>query len=195
MSCLLSLTKQCGTQLPPGAKLKAYWIPISELDGWPETRAELTQGTPAQGDTKILDEPFDFVDTVGKGFWRELSAILVDTPSVTNNLEGQIGGQGYRQRYNFFIPLNNAPALEWLDCLVANSGCTVWMVPTKDGNYHVIGDPDNGVFVEVVEGGTGTSEDRLGYNVTIYANTGYTTLLYDADEHGINLTPNPAQGG
>lgn len=187
MCNLASLAATCGTSVPPGTKEKRYWTPISELTGWPATRA--AGGGTNQGDTFILDEAFDFSGAgVGFGFWRNVSAIVVDTGELTNNLEGPIGGQGYRQRDTFFIKGNGPEVLEWINELVACSGCAVWLVPTKDGNYHVLGDPDNPVYVEVVEGGSGG--ERVGYQVTLYANTGKPTYIYDAATHGIDETAN-----
>lgn len=184
---LRALAKACGSNKLPGAKLEAYFTYISELASWPATEAE-DAGT-AQGDTVLLSEAFDFTGAAtGTGMWRKVNAILVDTPDVTNSLAGEMGGHRIQQRYNFFLPKNDAAALEWLNDLVAAEGCTVWLIPTKDGNYHVMGDLENGVFVEALEGGTGP--DRSGYQITLYANTGLTTLLYPADTLGIDITPN-----
>lgn len=189
MAILQSLTRTCGTSIPPGTKLKAYFTLKDEITGWPQTAEEL--GGTDQGDSKILDEPFDFTDAeVGFGYWRVLD-ILVDTGNVQDTLEGEIGGQGFVTRMNFFVLGAGAPQREFADCVAANAGCMIFMIEDKPGNHIVIGNPDNPVFVEAIDGGTGTvNGDRVGYAYTLYSNTGFTAMLYDADTHGIDVTPN-----
>lgn len=189
MAEIQSLTRVCGQSIPPGTKLRAYFTLKDELTGFPQTREDL--GGTAQGDSKILDEPFDFSGApVGKGFWRELD-ILVDTGSEVDTLEGEIGGQGYVQRLSYFILGAGAPQREFADLVAANAGCLIFMIQDKAGNYIVVGDPDNPVFIEAAEIGTGTQTgDRVGGQYTMYANTGVTAPLYDATTHGIDTTPN-----
>jgi len=189
MAELQSLTRACGQSIPPGTKLRAYFTLKDELTGWPQTREDL--GGTDQGDSKILDEPFDFSGAaVGKGYWRSVD-ILVDTGNLQDTLEGEIGGQGFVNRLNFFILGAGAPQLEFADCVAANAGCMIWMIPDKKGNHRVFGEPDNPVFVEALDGGTGTvNGDRVGFQYTLYANTGYTAPIYDADTHGVDTTPN-----
>ena len=184
MCTLKNLTRVCGQQLPPGTKAKLYLIPKDELTAWPATVAD--GGGVAAGDTKRLDEAFAMVTTAGKGFWRTLD-ILVDTGQLREVLEGEIGGQSIRQRVDFFVLGNGAEQNEYVDCMLANSGCLIVMIPTKAGNYHVMGDLENPVYVEAIEGGSGG--DRVGFQYTLYSNTGSTTYLYDADTLGIDPTP------
>lgn len=186
MCNLQTLAKNCGDQKIAGVKERVYFTPQSEIETWPQTEAELA-GTD-QGDTKLLNEPFDFVATVGLGYWRYMD-VLVDTGEQINVLEGSIGGQYWRQRLNVFINSNDQSTSEFLDELLACSGCMVMLIPNKDGSYHVMGDATNGVYIETGEGGSGG--DRVGYQLTFMANTGKTTYLYDADTHGIDITPNP----
>lgn len=189
MAQIQSLTRVCGQSVPPGTKLRAYFTLKDELTGWPQTAEEL--GGTDQGDSKILNEPFDFTGAaVGFGFWRQLD-ILVDTGQEIDTLEGEIGGQGYVQRLNFFVLGAGAPQREFADLLAANAGCLIFMIQDKPGNYLVIGDPDNPVYIEAAEGGTGTQTgDRVGYQYTLYANTGYTAMTYDGATHGVDITPN-----
>lgn len=189
MAQLQSLTRTCGQSIPPGTKLKAYFTLKDELTGWPQTAEEL--GGTDQGDSKILDEAFDFSGAAaGKGFWREVD-ILVDTGQLRDTLEGEIGGQGFVNRLDFFVLGAGAPQLEFADQVAANAGCMIWMIPDKKGNYRVLGEPDNPVFVETLEMTTGTvNGDRVGGAYTLYANTGFTAPIYDADTHGIDTTPN-----
>jgi hypothetical protein len=58
MATLQSLTRTCGQSIPPGTKTKVYFTFVSELTGFPAT-AEDNGGTD-QGDSKMLDEAFDF---------------------------------------------------------------------------------------------------------------------------------------
>jgi hypothetical protein len=194
MAVLQSLTRTCGQSIPPGTKLRAYFTLKDELAGWPETKEE--GGGTAQGDSKILDEPFDFTGApVGKGFWRQLD-ILVDTGAVRDTLEGEIGGQGFVNRFDFFVLGAGAPQREFADLVTANAGCLIFMVQDKAGNHLVLGNLDNPVFVESAEGGTGTQNgDRVGFQYTLYSNTGYTTMMYDAATHGIDVTPVPPPPG
>lgn len=181
-----NLTRSCGSPLPPGTKLKLYVIPKDEITAWPQTEAEANAGTDL-GDKKTLAEAFTYTTDVGKGFWRAVD-ILVDTGNLRNVMEGEFGGQGYRQRLDFFIQGNGAPELEWADDMLACSGCLIAMIEDKAGNRHVLGDLDNPVFLEAAEGGSGG--DRVGYQYTLYANTGKMPYIYGS-ALAINLTPNP----
>lgn len=181
---LKSLTKLCGTSPIKGIKTRFYTTATAELNGWPETAAE--GGGTAQGDTKILDEPFTFVTTVGLGYWRSVD-ILVDTGEYMNEMEGDIGGQEFKQRFSFFI-LGDAPAQrEFVDVLLKNSGCLINLIQGKNGDTLVQGNLENPVFVQSITGGRrGT---RVGYEVTLFSAEGFTYMTYDAATHGIDITP------
>lgn len=189
MAEIQSLTRACGSNVPPGIQLTAWFTLAGELAAWPETREE--GGGTAQGDSKILDEPFSFTGApVGKGFWRKLN-ILTDTGNVRDTLEGEIGGQGFVNRLEFFVLGASAAQREFADLVAANAGCLVFMVKTKSGEHVVIGNKDNPCFVEASEMALGAANgDRVGTSYTLYANTGYTCPIYDAAEHGIDETPN-----
>lgn len=176
----------CGKKRPPGTKSKFYFFLKEEAQSMPATRAEL--GGSAPGDTKVYDEPFAFVATSGVGYWRSVD-ILVDTGQLREIGEGEIGSLKHIQEIDFFLLGNEAVQQENLDTLVAHSGCLIGLIPTQDGNYHVVGDLDNPVFIKPYEGGSGG--DKVGYAMSAMANTGYSSLLYDADTHGIDITPNP----
>ncbi|MEL7118624.1 MAG: hypothetical protein AAFO07_04265 [Bacteroidota bacterium] len=186
-----SLVRSCGKNPPPGTTTTVYFTFLSELTGWPLTKAE--NAGQAQGDTKVLDQPFDFANAgQNLGYWRELE-ILVDTGGIIDTLEGEIGGQSTINRANIFVVNDGAAEREFADQVVANQGCYVFMFRTKSKRHIVLGDPDNGVYVESLEGGTGTVPgDRVGFAYTLYCNSGFTAMLYDADTHGIDLTPNPS---
>lgn len=189
MCNLRSLTRQCGTRETPGIKAELYFAPISEFTSWPQTRADLVvaPALPLPGDTKVLDEPFAWTAEVGKGFWRK-APILVDTGNLQNVTEGEVGGLMQKQRVTGFIQNDTAEVQEFVDCMVANSGCIVMAVVAKGSNdYHIVGTLEDPCFLEVSEG---SRETRVGYNMTWMANPGETTPIYDAAEHGFKTTPN-----
>jgi hypothetical protein len=190
MATLVDLLRACGESIPPGTKSKLYFTLKGELAAWPQTKEEL--GGSAQGDSKILDEPFDFSGAPsGLGFWRAVD-ILVNTGQFRDTLEGEIGGQGFTSRVDFFVLGQGENQLEFADCVAANNGCLIAMVPDKSGNHRVLGNLDDPAFVEAIEGGTGLAPgDRVGAAYTLYANMGITAPIYDADTHGIDTTPNP----
>lgn len=184
MAQLRSLTKNCGTVFVPGTEATLYMIPKGELNGWPATAAD--GGGTAPGDTKLLAEAFAYVDTVELGYWRKWD-LLVDTGNLRNTSEGEIGGQGFRNRAVGFIQGYGAQEQEAMDCLLAYSGCVILIIALKDGPAHVVGNPNNPAFVESIEGDV---ETRVGYLFTMYANTGKTTPIYDIETLGLNLIPN-----
>lgn len=183
MACnIKTVTRACGTPLVTGTQDFIYLIPQSEVEAFPDV-----VGTTNPGDSKTLDEAWDLVATVGLGYWRKIP-VLTDTGQQTNTKEGQPGGDMIIQRAIGFIPGNDAVILELIDELIKCNGCLMAMTPNKDGNNHVLGDLNNGVWLEVVEGGSGG--DRVGYNYTLRANTGKTTYIYPTTL-GIDITPTP----
>lgn len=188
---LNSLIRACGTNRPPGVKSKLYFTLKGELSAFPQTQYAITvaaMGDPVAGDKKRLGEAFDFSGApTDFGYFREVD-ILVDTGNLRNTIEGELGGQGVRQRLDFFIVGMEAEALEWGDDLVANSGCLIPLVPLKTGLYAVMGDLENPCQVEAGEGGSGG--ERVGHQYTLYSNTGFMPYLYDVDALGLDLIPN-----
>ncbi|MEM9835152.1 MAG: hypothetical protein AAF828_01540 [Bacteroidota bacterium] len=161
-------------------------VPLIELAAYPRLKSVIVSeggGTPAPGDTKRLGEAFDY--NTG-GYHREID-ILTNTGSAQNTLEGEIGGQENRARVEYFIPGNSPQVREHVDCLVANSGCISLVVPAKDGQNHVIGTPDNPVFIESYEGGTGG--DRNGFLIVVFSDHPVTYTSIDLAEFPLGLTP------
>jgi hypothetical protein len=175
MGSLVKLTRSCGSNIIPGTKAKLYLTTIDELDGWPQTEAEANSGTEL-GDKKKLAEAFTFQTD---GLWREYD-ILVDTGAVQDTLEGEVGGQAFVTRLPFFIQGDAEQQRELADLIAANSGCMIGLInPKGSSSARVVGDLDNPCFVESIDGGTGTAPgDRVGFQYTIYANTGKTALVY-----------------
>lgn len=191
MADLLTLTRVCGTVEPKGTKSILYVTVKGELTGFPQTREEVVlaaAGTPAQGDSKILDEPFDFSGApTDYGFWRS-APILLNTGAFTNRGQGDLGGRSMENEIIGFIPGNDSKTKEFIDCLMAYDGCLIGMIPDKAGRYQVGGNLEDPLQVEIQEGGTGG--DRVGYSIRLYCDTGVTNMEYDADTHGIDVTPN-----
>lgn len=190
MAVLNNLTVSCGKPNPPGTLIEFYYAPSCELTGFPQTRAEVNAGTDP-GDTKILDEPFDFSNApTGQGYWRK-AKLLVDTGEVRDVLEGELGGQGFKSSINGFIVGTDAEHLEFADCLVNYSGQLVCMLADIQGNYRVLGNDKRPAMVEAAEGTTGIQVgDRRGFAYTFSAFTGKTAPIYDAETHAIEVTPN-----
>ena len=192
---LQSLTRICGTENTPGTKVTLYYAKKGEFNGWPRTRHEVVTaagGTPVAGDTKILDEPFDFSEApAGMGYWRKVD-ILVDSGAINAVMEGETGGKGIKNMIPFYVLGTNAEQLEFSDSIVAHDGCLVAMLGDREGNFRVLGNPDVPVQVESIEGGTGTKiGEKRGFAYSLMDNSGKHAPIYDAATHGIDLVPNP----
>lgn len=185
MGNLVKLTRSCGSNIIPGTKAKLYLTTKDELSAWPQTEAEANAGTNL-GDKKKLAEAFTFETD---GHWREYD-ILVDTGAVQDTLEGEVGGQAFVSRIPFFIQGDDEAQRELADLIAANAGCMIGLIEPKGAtSARVVGDLDNPCFVESIDGGTGTAPgDRVGFQYTIYANTGKTALVYPVSL-GISTTP------
>lgn len=184
MCTLRNLAHTCGEALPPGTKSKLYLIPKAEITAFPDV-----VGTTSAGDSKYTSENFTLVATVDLGFFRSID-IWTDTGVIRNTLEGEIGGQGYRQRVDFFVIGNDKEQLEFADTMLCQSGCLIAIIIDKVGNYHIIGNLEDPVYLEAAEGGSGG--DRVGFQYTLYANTGKTTIIHNAATYPLDLTPNAA---
>lgn len=186
---LQSLSRACGTTNFPGLQLKAYFTFVDELTGFPQTAEDL--GGTDQGDSKVLNEPFDFSGApVGEGYWRYVD-LVVNRNQWASVLEGEPGGQSFKNNLDFYIKGAAAAQLEFADQMLANSGCYIWMIADKQEVYYVFGTPTNPVFVETVEGGSGQAAgDPRGFKYSLMTMTGWTPSIYDAATHGIDETPN-----
>jgi hypothetical protein len=193
MSTLISYTGKCGTFLPKGTQHTVYVGLIPELGGtWPDTKlavelaAEPTYEAEA-GDTKILYEAFDFTNAAaGLGYFRTFP-ILLNSGDLRDLLEGDIGGQGHRQELPFFLEGVNPESNEAADCFLAWSGCMFCLITDKAGQTHVLGSPDNPVFVQQ---SNSALQERVGWDFVFTAENGLSHMFYDAEQFGIELTPN-----
>lgn len=172
----------CGSN-PAGTRTKLYLIPAAELDGFPALKTST-----GAGDTMTLSEPFDFVTTVGKGYWREFD-ILQDTGSVVDTLVGEIGGKAYETVVNGHFVGVGAPQLETLNSF--SNTPMVAIIQDRKGVHRVIGRDDDPAYLDTAEATTGQAiADRRGITFSIKAVSGSPAPVYDAATDGINLTPN-----
>ena len=191
MASFVNLSKLCGNYMATGLAGTLYLVPESEILVWPDTRKQVVEaaaGTPAVGDEKIFDEPFEFVTTSGIGYWRSIP-ILYQNSDLLDVIEGDQGGLKYVQRLSFQIQGSTSERLSFADCLLSLSGCMVPMIADKNGLWHVLARKDFPAQLENGEGGPGG--ERNGFNFTLYNEMGLTHMLYDADTHGVDITPNP----
>lgn len=192
MAKFATFARECGKNEAPGTLEIGYLTYVSELAAMPQTRFDVVTaalGSPVAGDTKILDEPWDFTGApTGEGFFRSFP-ILISTGSVENVEEGEIGGKTMMNDANFFIPGNDPVVKEAVERMRGASGCAIIMVPDKNKRYQVVGSIDNPTFFDIAEPG-GTGGARVGYAVRAYSDSGAINLEYDAATHGIDLTPN-----
>lgn len=191
MGKLNTFARECGKNESAGIKEIGYMTYTSELATYPMTRAQVVtaaSGVPDAGDTKILDEPFDFTGAAsGQGYWRSIP-LLINRGSVNNLEEGEIGGKTLTNEGLFFIPGNGPVEKEAVECLRGASGCGIWMFPDKAGRYQVVGTIDSPAYFEITEA-SGTGGEVVGYACRVFADTGFINLEYDATAHGINITP------
>ena len=189
----LSGLKNCG--LTPGAKTKLRIAPLSDFNGWPQTRAEVVlaaAGIPAQGDTMILDEPFDFSTApTGEGYWREYD-IVVDSGDLTASLQGEPGaGQSFQNQLPFYLSGTSAERLEFANTIKNCCEGFAAMIVDKDDTHYVIGEPGLPVFPVTIEVGLGkASGDKKGGDYVLQQSSGTTFKIYDAATHGVDVTPN-----
>ena len=189
---LQSIAAVCGQRKLPGTKSKLYLIPKGEIVGWPKTEAAIkiaASQVPEIGDTKILGEAFTLVPDTGKGYFRTFD-ILMDTGAVKDELEGDLGGQGFKSSIPFTIVGTEAEQLEFADTVVAYSGCLVAVLETRTGTRRVLGEPDLPAVVESIKGGTGQKNgDINGFEYVLKASTGLTAPIYKKGL-ALNVTPN-----
>lgn len=189
-----TFTRDCGKNEAAGTMEIGYLTYVDELDAMPQTRYDIaeaaTPGSALPGDTKILDEPWAFTGAAaGLGYWRSFP-ILINTGEVVNVEEGEIGGKTMSNDANYFIPGNDSVVKEAVERQRAGSGCCIIMVPDKQKRYQVVGSIDQPAYFDITEPG-GTGGARVGYAVRAYSDAGSINPEYDADTHGIDITPNP----
>lgn len=167
---LADLVRQCGNGKVPGVKARIYHAAKGDFASWP------TVGTGAYGADKVYTGNFSFVS--GKA-WGVLD-VLVATGEVTDTIQGEVGGQYIRNGLPFFIEGDDKEQRKKADELMANSGCLIYLVPTKDGKMVVVGTPDDPCFLEQLTLSTGGPENaRKGTAYRFFSDTGVTSMLYE----------------
>jgi hypothetical protein len=183
MAVLRSLAASCGTMYPPGLKTRLSYILRDDIQSYPRTKEEM--GGTDQGDSMTFGEEFTLKS--GKS-WKTID-ILVNTGGVSDILEGEVGGQGFVSRLNFFVLGDGAAEREFAQCFFENTGCLIFQVGTKSGHTLVLGELDNALFVEVLEGNTGAQVgDRVGFNYTAFTKTGHPARILPEEFSYVNLT-------
>lgn len=192
MGTFQTFVRNCGLNESSGIKEIGRMTYISELSGFPATRYvvnTLASDPVAVGDKYILDEAWDFsAAAIGLGYWREFP-ILMNTGSVNNTEEGEVGGKDITNDALFFIPGNSAEVKESVACLRAASGCGIFMFTDKSNRDQVVGSIEFPAYFEIVEA-SGTGGEKVGYAVRAYSMSGDINMEYDSATHGIDVTPN-----
>jgi hypothetical protein len=192
------LAQVCGVPKPGGTTTTIYYLCKGELtNGMPDTAKVIkelaTPGSSELGDAKIYGEPFDLASAPqGEGFWRRANCII-DEQELKDIIEGSLGNVGIANMFSFKLAGGITPASsETNQTMVDHDGCGIFMVKLRNGFYAVIGSVDSPCFVEASEGTTGKAlGDGPGYVLSLRSNSGLSTFFYDADTHGIDITPNP----
>lgn len=185
MCDIKDLVKNCGAPNPPGTETVLYIVPESEITTFPGLLA-----TTGPGDSVILDGPIvlDAV-TTGIGFFRQIP-IVSNSGMVNDNMVGEIGGRSFESDFTFFVAGTEEDRLEFANNM-ANC-CFVAMIRTKTGKYRVIGKLGDPAYANEIAATTGAAPgDRNGTAYVLKYDSGKTLPFYDADAHGIDITPNP----
>ena len=174
-----SLLRVCGNTGLPGLQAKLYLIGKDEITAMP------TVGSGAYGNAKTYTTAWDLVTTTGLGFWREID-ILVDSGELKALIEGNLGSKFVRNMLDFFVEKMGKEQLQFLDDMVADSGCLIGMIRAKGAPTFVLGDKDNPLFLEAGEGGV--NNEQVGMKYTLMCNTGKAPMIYN-DGLAIDTTP------
>lgn len=178
-----TLLRVCGNASLPGISAKFWLTDKNELNAWPTVGSGSTYGI-----KKTLTTEWDFVATVGLGYWREYD-ILIDSGILRMLLEGNVGSKYWRNEFDLYIQGLLKEQLQLADDLVADSGCLIGMIGLKDGTTLVLGDLNNPLFLTAGEGGA--DNEQVGTKYTLGCNTGKSPMIYNAGL-AINVTPNAA---
>lgn len=181
----------CGERRVGGAHVKVRYLCTCDLAEMPSTALEL--GGTEPGDDFLYDEPFDFSTAeVGGGYWREADAI-VDEVEIKNIVEGSKQSTGIANTLAVMIPGAGPAHSEFVQSVVDFSGCLIMMVKLRSGQYAVIGSVDAPCFIEQSEGTIGkVVSDVVGTTLNLRSDSGHVAKYYNADDHGINVTPKAA---
>lgn len=171
MSLTATLTRTCGNGAIPGTNTRFYAVQKADIT---------TFASASDTSTPALAKTFDTAFTLGTGKrWSEIDG-LVNTGDVVDAVQGEIGGQFIRNAFEIFIDNYDAAGRAFADELLANSGCLIFLVPSKKtGEVSIVGNLDNPCFVEQLTGGVGgAATTRRGIALRVYADTGYSCPVY-----------------
>lgn len=175
---LKALSQPCGKKRITGTTTTIQYVGVDDIQTFPRSKYEINKDvngyTAALGDTKLLTESFLF--EAGKG-WLDID-ILVDSGNYASLINGEIGGQGYRNELPFKIDGSNPKHNEFVDCLIQHSGCMIFRVKSKSGYELILGTLENPVYVETI---SGDLTAILGFEYQLYCNTGLTAPIYQPD--------------
>ena len=181
---LRSLNKVCGKNHIKGLPIQLEYAGLEDIQLFPRTKLELeasnTAYTPAAGDSKRLAEEFLFVP--GKN-WLSIN-ILVNSGDIQDLVEGEVGGQGVMNKLLFTIEGSNPQHNEFVDCLLTNNGCMIFKVPTQDGQTIILGTRLNPAYAEQING---ELSNIVGFNYSLFAETGLTVLFYEPEPFYFNV--------
>lgn len=183
------MTTACGENTPPGTRAKLHICPAEEFDGWPQTLLEMTPASTVPGADIILNEAFNFVATVGKGYWRTYD-ILVDSGMVETSTVGEKGVLGFTSNLPFFIIGTKAEKLSFAKNVV--NCCLAAMIQTREDklNMLVLGRDNDPVKVKEIKISTGAKAgDKPGAAYVLEDSGGDVPAVYPIS-FGINTTPN-----
>jgi len=188
----LATINKCPNTRTPGLSSTGYFGLFPEMDGYPDTVAQLKlaadpAGEVLPGDKKKLGEAFVYKT----GGYHRTIPILVDTGDTANNSVGEIGSLMNEGVYRGFIEGDEDQVREWIDCLKAHSGCLHILAKTKSGQTVSIGTPDYPVYVRSYAGGSGggSGDAKVGYNIVLYTGNPDTYQSIDLTEFPIGLEP------
>lgn len=185
MMCVLSnLADVCGQPNPEGTETTIYAVPESEITDFPDA---LTTTNP--GDSMILDGPIvlDAV-TTDLGYFRTFP-IIPDTGEVKDTMIGPRGGRSWQSTFDFEVAGAGAEQLEFAKCMA--TGCWVFIVKDKAGVHRVLGSKGNHAYLESAEVATGKDGSGRKTVYQLIYKSGCPAPVYDAETHGIDVTPNP----
>lgn len=182
----------CDKDCKAGFKTRLRIAPVCEVDTFPDSIAEtLLAADPAAvpliGDHATLDGDVVFNATnPGEGYWREYE-IIDESGNITDTLVGTKGAKSFDSLALFRLSCVNRDQKGFAK-LIAN-GCFLVAMENKNGQWEMIGNPDNPAHVESIVLSRGAlAADANEGTYSIKANTGCTAMDYDGV---FDLTPNP----
>ena len=187
---MYDLINKCNKSSQPGTTQRLFRVPISWVTLFPESKAayEIGQGNvPAQGDSIRLNGDI-ILDTtiVGEGKFGQFD-IRVNSGLLNDNMVGEQGGTSFESSLDFQIIGTRAEELEF--AFEASKGCYLYITKQRNGNYRILGNPEDPAYAESIEITSGQKAgDFEGGTYRLKASTGRPAMIYTGV---MDLTPNP----